>query len=77
MDNGPEFIAKALVDWAATTGIALVHIQPDNPMQNTYIKRFSRSFRTEVLDCYVFEFLQEVRAIAAGWLHGYNYERPP
>lgn len=35
-----------------------------------------RSYRTEVLDCYFFESLQEVRPMTKDWLHRYNCHRP-
>ena len=76
MDIGPEFIAHALAEWAIAKGIALNHIQPGKPTQNAYVERFNRTFRTEVLDCYAFDSLQEVRQMKADWLHRYNHHRP-
>lgn len=76
LDLGPEFIAHALAPWAPSQGIALRHIQPGKPTQNAYIDRFNRTCRTEVLDCYVFAALQEVRDMTADWLHRYNHQRP-
>lgn len=76
LDNGPELVSKALADWASQSGIALQFIQPGKPTQNAYIERFNRTYRTEVLDCYIFETLNEVRRMTADWMHRYNHERP-
>lgn len=76
LDNGPEFIAHALAKWAQSKSIALNHIQPGKPTPNAYVERFNRTYRTEVLDCYVFESLAELRTMTAGWLHRYNHHRP-
>jgi putative transposase len=76
LDNGPEFIAKALADWASAKGICLNHIQPGKPTQSAYVERFNKTYRTEVLDCYVFVSQQEVRDTTQDWLHRYNHHRP-
>ena len=54
LDNGPGFISAALRDWAERHRVELEHIQPGMPTQNALIERFNRTFRTEVLDRYVF-----------------------
>ena len=66
MDNGPEFISNTLADWAEEQAIDLEFIQPGKPMQNSYVERFNRTFRDEILNIYVFKTLSEVRAITEG-----------
>ena len=44
-------------------------------MRNAYVERFNKTYRTEVLDCYLFENLLGVRDVAADWLHRYNHYR--
>ena len=75
-DNGPEFIAETVRAWCAHHGIALVFIQPGKPNQNAYIERFNRSYRTEVLNAWVFTTLVEVRDLSEAWRQTYNTDRP-
>lgn len=76
LDNGPELVSRALAHWARRRAIELVFIQPGKPTQNAYIERFNRSYRTEVLSCYVFNSLFEARHMTEYWRHRYNLERP-
>ena len=76
VDNGPELTAETFVEWCADQGIAIHYIQPGKPDQNAYIERFNRSYRTEVLDAYLFESVSEVRDLTDAWLVTYNHERP-
>lgn len=76
LDNGPELISQTLAQWAADNGVKLMFTQPGKPTQNAYIERFNRSYRTEVLNCYVFESLHEVRRLTEDWMYRYNHERP-
>ena len=76
LDNGPELVSDALARWAERHGAELLFIQPGRPMQNGIVERFNRTYRDEVLDCYVFETLSEVRRMTAEWIDRYNQQRP-
>jgi len=76
MDNGPEFISVTLADWAEKHDIQLEFIKPGKPTQNSYVERFNRTYRTEVLNMYAFKRLSEVREITDNWIREYNEERP-
>ncbi|EPV6141172.1 IS3 family transposase [Morganella morganii] len=76
MDNGPELISLTLAHWAEEHGVILEFIKPGKPTQNAFIERFNRTYRTEILDFYLFRTLNEVREITEHWLREYNRERP-
>ena len=76
MDNVPELISANLADWAEKNKVELEFIQPGKPTQNSYVERFNRTFRDEVLNMYVFKTLSEVREITENWMTEYNEERP-
>ena len=63
MDNGPEFISIALADWAEHHSIELEFIKLGTPTQNSYVERFNRTYRDEILNMYVFRNLTEVREL--------------
>lgn len=74
-DSGPEFLGEAFTDWCRYNGILLDYIEPGKLNQNAYIERFSRSYRQEVLDTWLFRDLDEVREISWAWMLEYNEER--
>jgi len=76
VDNGPEFISSAFVGFCEREHISIDYIQPGKPMQNGYIERFNKTFRTDVLDAYTFKLLDEVREIKAHWQKDYNELHP-
>ena len=76
VDNGPEFVAQAFVEWCKKEAIEILYIQPGKPMQNAYIERFNGSFRRDVLDANWFNSLEEVRHCAENWRQDYNLKRP-
>ncbi|GAB7451559.1 hypothetical protein OUHCRE13_11840 [Enterobacter roggenkampii] len=76
MDNGPEFISLALAEWAEKHAIKLEFIQPGKPTQNAFIEHFNRTYRTEIIDFYLFRTLNEVWESTKKWLSEYNCERP-
>jgi len=76
VDNGPEFISKALDLWAFENGVKLRFIQPGKPVQNAYIESFNGKFRNECLNDNVFVSLHSARNIIEDWRLDYNSERP-
>jgi len=65
LNTGPERIAERFITWCAERAIELRYIQPGKPDQIASIERFNRTYRTEVLNAYVFESLDQVREISA------------
>ena len=76
MDNGPELISVTLADRAKANSVELEFIQPGKPTQNSYVERFNKTYRNEILDFYLFSTLTEVKEITRTWIKEYNEERP-
>jgi putative transposase len=76
VDNGPEFISKALDLWAYERNVKLRFIQPGKPVQNAYIESFNGKFRDECLNDNVFVSLHSAQKIIETWRQDYNLERP-
>ena len=76
-DNGPEFISHSFRRFCCSRRIRHRRIEPGNPQQNSYIERFNRSYREDILDMYAFRNLQQVRGLSGDWQIEYNCERCP
>lgn len=75
MGNGPKLVSLTLALWAEEHGVILEFIRPGKPTQNAFIERFNRTYRTEILDFYLFRTLNKAREITERRLAEYNGER--
>jgi transposase InsO family protein len=75
-DNGPEFIAKAIREWLAASGVGTLYIEPGSPWENAYSESFNGRFRDEFLDREMFTSLREARLITEDHRLEYNHRRP-
>ena len=76
IDNGPEYTSLHMQLWAKEKDIELQIIQPGKQTQNSYIERFNRTYRTEVLDAYLITSIHEIRVVTEAFQHKYNHFRP-
>lgn len=49
VDNGSEFVSKALDEWSYINDIKIQFSRPGKPTDNVYIESFNSSFRDECL----------------------------
>lgn len=76
VDNGPEFISKALDDWAHRRGVNLKFSRLGTPTDNPYIEAFNGRLREECLNQHWFASLEEARQTIEAWRVDYNEVRP-
>ncbi len=76
IDNGPEFISKALDAWAYRNGVQLEFSRPGKPTDNAFAESFNGRFRDECLNQHWFASLEEARQIIEAWRVDYNTARP-
>ena len=76
VDNGPEFVSRAVDQWAYANGVALHFIDPGKPVQNAFIESFNGKFRDECLNQNWHTSLEDARRIIEAWRMDYNTVRP-
>jgi len=76
VDNGPEFISKALDAWAYRNQVTLEFSRLGKPTDNAYVESFNGHFRAECLDQHWFETLAEAKEVIEAWRVDDNEERP-
>lgn len=76
VDNGSEFISKALDQWAYEHQVALAFSRPGKPTDNAFIESFNGSFRDECLNVHWFLSLEDAKMKAENWRQDYNQVRP-
>ncbi len=75
-DNGPEFIAHAVRDWLAESGVETLFIEPGSPWENAYVESFNSRLRDELLDRELFTSLEESKVVLEDHRLDYNHRRP-
>ena len=76
VDNGSEFISKALDKWAYENKVTLDFSRPGKPTDNAFIESFNGSFRDECLNAHWFMSLEDARKKIEEWRRDYNEFRP-
>ena len=75
-DNGPEFVAGAILRWLLQAQIETALIEPGKPWQNATDESFNGKFRDEFLNGEIFYTLREAKVLIEGWRREYNKVRP-
>lgn len=75
-NNGLELAPLELLPWAENHGIRLDIIYVRQSAQNSYIERFNRTYRGEILNLRPLSSLSEVRNLIKARMAKYNEQRP-
>lgn len=76
VDNGSEFISKAMDKWAYERGVELDFSRPVKPTDNAKIESFNGRLRQECLNMHWFLSLDDARSKIEAWRQYYNETRP-
>jgi putative transposase len=76
VDNGPEFVSKALDRWAYEHHVELSFSRPGKPTDNAHIEAFNGRLRQECLNQHWFLSLHDARSKIEVWRVAYNESRP-
>ena len=75
-DNGPEFVAAAILRWLADARIDTALIDPGKPWQNATDESFNGKFRDEYLSLQWFRNRVDAKVGIEQWRRHYNDVRP-
>ncbi len=76
MDNGPEFVSKALDNYSYQNNIKLEFSRPGKLVDNAFIESFNGSLRDECLNTNWFLSIEDARLKLEAWRVDYNQYRP-
>ena len=76
VDNGSEFVSRAMDAWAYAHDVRLDFIRPGKPVENAFIESFNGKLRDECLNSHVFASVAEAQVILDAWREDYNTVRP-
>jgi putative transposase len=76
VDNGGEFVSRAMDAWAYAHDVRLEFIRPGKPVENAFIESFNGRLRDECLNAHVFASTVEAQRVLDAWRHDYNHVRP-
>ena len=75
-DNGPEFVARAILRWLQIAQIETAFIDPGKPWQNGADESFNGKFRDQHLSLQWFRNRAEAKVSIEEWRQHYNDVRP-
>lgn len=75
-DNGPEFVARAILRWLQAAQIETAYIDPGKPWQNGTDESFNGKLRDQHLSLQWFRNRVEARVSIEDWRRHYNEVRP-
>ena len=76
VDNGGEFVSRAMDAWAYAHDVRLDFIRPGKPVENAFIESFNGRLRDECLNSHVFASVAEAQVVLEAWREDYNAVRP-
>jgi hypothetical protein len=76
VDNGSEFVSRAMDAWAYAHDVRLDFIRPGKPVENAFIESFNGKLRDECLNSHVFATVAEAQVVLDVWREDYNVVRP-
>lgn len=73
---GPEFVSRALDQWAYLHQVTLDFSRPGKPTDNALVESFNGRLRDECLNTNWFLSLDDARCKIEAWREHYNQSRP-